>query len=100
MRKKNDASPITSLVMSQQEVDFMKKYKNMDLENRQVAKAILANFNLLDIVIADETLEAARFMFDDDSNGFETLSFAALEREAKDNSYKKVLNLLNKSSTN
>jgi hypothetical protein len=94
--KKNDASPITSLVVSEQEVEYLKKYNNTDIENRQVAKTILVNFNLMDIVIADETIEVAKFMYDDDTTGFENLTFDALERESKDNSYKKVLNLLSK----
>lgn len=94
--KKNDASPITSLVLSQQEVEYLKKYKHIDIENRQVAKSILSSFNLMDIAIVDETIEVARFMYDDDTNNFEVLSFGSLEKEAKDNSYKKVLNLLSK----
>lgn len=95
--KKNDASPITSLILSQQEAEYLRKYCNTDIEKPQVARTILNNFNLMDIVIVDESMEAARFLYDDDTNNFETLSFASLERDNKDNSYKKVLNLLNKS---
>ena len=49
-----------------------------------------------DIVIADEGLELAKFLYDDGSNMYEILPFDALQKEAKDNSYKKVVNLLNK----
>ena len=50
----------------------------------------------MDIVIADESLEVARFLFDDGDGTFEALAFDSLEKEAKDNSYKKVINLMSK----
>lgn len=96
--KKNDASPITSLVMSQDEVEYLKKYSSIDMEKSYVTRSILEAYNLMDIVIADESLEIARFLFDDGDGVFEALSFDALEKEAKDSSYKKVVNLMNKMS--
>ena len=50
----------------------------------------------MDIVIADKSLEIARFLFDDGDNTYETLSFDSLEKQAKDNSYKKIINLMSK----
>lgn len=94
--KKNDASPITSLVMSQDEVEYLKKYNNVDMEKSYVTRSILEAYNLMDIVIADESLEVARFLFDDGDGIYETLPFDALEKEAKDSSYKKVINLMSK----
>ena len=94
--KKNDASPITSLVISQDEVEYLKKYNNIDMEKSYVTRSILEGYNLMDIVIADESLEVARFLFDDGDGTFEALAFDSLEKEAKDNSYKKVINLMNK----
>lgn len=96
--KKNDASPITSLVMSQDEVEYLKKYSSIDMEKSYVTRSILEAYNIMDIVIADESLEIARFLFDDGDGVFEALSFDALEKEAKDSSYKKVVNLMNKMS--
>ena len=96
--KKNDASPITSLVMSQDEVEYLKKYSSIDMEKSYVTRSILEAYNLMDIVIADESLEIARFLFDDGDGVFEALSFDGLEKEAKDSSYKKVINLMNKVS--
>lgn len=94
--KKNDASPITSLVISQEEVEYLKKYNNLDMEKSYVTRSILEAYNLMDIVIADESLEVAKFLFDDGDGIYDTLPFDALEKEAKDSSYKKVINLMSK----
>lgn len=94
--KKNDASPITSLIVSQEEVEYLKKYNSVDMEKSYVTRSILENYNLMDIVIADESLEIAKFLFDDGDGVFETLTFDSLEKEAKDSSYKKVVNLMSK----
>lgn len=96
--KKNDASPITSLVISQEEVEYLKKYNSVDMEKSYVTRSILEKYNLMDIVIADESLEVAKFLFDDGDGVFETLPFDALEKEAKDSSYKKVVNLMSRLS--
>ncbi len=96
--KKNDASPITSLVISQEEVEYLKKYNSVDMEKSYVTRSILEKYNLMDIVIADESLEVAKFLFDDGDGAFETLPFDALEKEAKDSSYKKVVNLMSRLS--
>lgn len=94
--KKNDASPITSLILSQDEIEYLKKYNNIDMEKPYVTRSILEGFNLMDIIIADESLEIAKFLFDDGDGVFDTLPFDALEKEAKDSSYKKVVNLMSK----
>lgn len=94
--KKNDASPITSLVISQEEVEYLKKYNDLDMEKSFVTRSILDKYNLMDVVIADESLETAKFLFDDGDSVFETLTFDSLEKEAKDSSYKKVINLMSK----
>ena len=94
--KKNDASPITSLIISQDEVEYLRKYNNLDMEKSYVTKSIMEAYNLMDIVIADESLEVVKFLYDDGDGTFESLPFDALEKDAKDNSYKKVINLLSK----
>lgn len=94
--KKNNASPITSLVISQEEVEYLKKYHNIDMDKSVITRTILEKYNLLDITIADEALEIARFLFDDGDGIYETLTFDSLEKEAKDSSYKKVVNLVSK----
>lgn len=94
--KKNDASPITSLVLSNDEVEYLKKYNNIDLDKPYIARTILEGFNLMDITIADESIEIAKFLFDDGDGIYETIPFDALEKQAKDNSYKKIVNLVSK----
>lgn len=95
--KKNDASPITSLVVSQEEVDYLRKYNNIDLERQNVIKAILNGYNLMDIWIVDESLEITKCIYDDDYTAFESYTFRSLEKDNKDDSYKKIVNLLAKS---
>lgn len=94
--KKNDASPITTLVMSQDEAEYLKRYNSLDVNNPNICKPVMNAYNLMCITIADESLEVAKFLYDDGDNIFESLSFDGLEKEAKDSSYKKVVNLMSK----
>lgn len=94
--KSNNASPITSLVLSQEDVNYLKTNSNIDMMKTHTTRTLLESYNLMDIIIADESLELARFMFDDGDGTYETLTFDALEKEASDNSYKKVINLMSK----
>ena len=96
LMKKNDASPITSLVISQSEVEYMKQYSNIDMEKSHAARAVLEAYNLMDIVVADESLEIAKFLFDDGDGVYETLTFDTLEKQSNDNNTKKIINLLSR----
>ena len=93
--KKNDASPITSLVISQYEVDYLKQL-NIDMNKSFNARSILEGYNLMDIVVADESMEIAKFLFDDGDGVYEAITFDALEKQANDSTYKKVVNLVSK----
>ena len=93
--KKNDASPITSLVISQYEVDYLKQL-NIDMEKSFNARSILEGYNLMDIVVADESMKIAKFLFDDGDGVYEAITFDALEKQANDSTYKKVVNLVSK----
>lgn len=95
MRRGNDASCITSMVISKSGADYIKKDSGIDLMNPQITRKLMDSYNLLCFVIVDESIETASFLFDGDSR-FEQLSFNALERETGDGSYKKVINLLSK----
>ena len=66
------------------------------MESISTVKALFNSLNLLAIVIVDESLEVTKFAFDSDDPMWETVSFTHLEREASDNSYKKVVNLMTK----
>ena len=82
------------MVITQAEVDYLKKYYNISIENKAVAKEILDAYNLLALVIVDETIEVAKFLFD--AEEWETLSFNSLEKEGDNGMYKKVINLMAK----
>lgn len=97
-RMANDATAITTLVMSQNEVDWLMKNDNIDMTNPRTANSIMESFNLLGISIVDESIEVAKFIFDTGDDDYESLTFSALERESSDNTYKRVVNLMTKMS--
>lgn len=94
-RKANDAGAITTLVLTSEEVNFMKSEYNIDLNIPAKAKSIMETYNLMCLCIVDEEVEVARFLFDGDKY-FQDYSFSALERETGDSSYKKIINLMSK----
>lgn len=94
----NDALAITSLVVSQEEVELLKKEENIDLSRVQTVRPIMDAYNLMAFVIVNEATECVKFLFDDGESEYETLSFSHLERESADGSYKKVINLMTKIS--
>ncbi len=94
----NDASAITTLVMSQEEVEYLKKNDSMNLEEPKVARSIMESYNFMSIVIVDESMEVAKFIYDTGDDVYESLAFSSLEREASDSSTKKIVNLMTKMS--
>jgi hypothetical protein len=97
LNQKNDASPITTLVITQEEVDYLKKESGMNMDNVATANYILQAYNLMGLVIVDESTETAKFLFDGEFDLFDTLSYNSIERENGDsNMYKKVINLMSK----
>lgn len=98
MGRNNDASAITTLVISSNEVDYMRRNNNVDLEKISTIKNLFNTLNLLSVCIVDEELEVAKFIFDENDPRWETLSFTHLERESSDNTYKRVVNLMTKMS--
>ena len=96
LRMNNDASAISTLVVSQEEVEYLKKFENIDIEKPQVIRPIMEAYNLMGVCIVDEAMEVAKFIFDTGDDIYEVLSFNNLERESADNGYKKVINLMTK----
>jgi len=94
----NDATAITSLVISQEEVEYLKKTENIDIERPQVIRPIMDAYNLMCVSIVDEAGEAVKFIFDTGEDVYETISFNHLERESSDGASKKVINLMTKMS--
>jgi len=94
----NDASAITTLLISQEEVEYLKKTENINIESPKVIRPIMEAYNLMGVCIMDESMEVAKFIFDTGDDIYEHVSFSQLERESGDNSYKKVINLMTKMS--
>lgn len=92
----NDATAITLLTISNNDVDYMKKNHNLDITNVSTARKILDAYNFMGICIIDEAIETASFLYDTGDDNFERLTFSNLEREASDSSYKKIVNLITK----
>ena len=92
----NNANAITTLVVSQEEIEYVRKNYGTDFNSIKNINTILSAYNLMGFVIADESLEIAKFLFDTGEDVFETLAFSTLEKEASDNSYKKIVNLMSK----
>ena len=92
----NNYMAITSLIISQEDVDYMKKEYNVNIEDPSTVYPLFSNYNLMCFGISDESLEVAKFMFDTGEGNWENYSFTSLDREDKDNTYKKVVNLMTK----
>ena len=96
LKMPNDASAISTLLVSQDLVEFLKKNDNIDIENPRTANAIMSSYNFMSIAVCDEAVEVAKFIYDTGDDMYETISFNHLERESTDGAYKKVINLMSK----
>lgn len=93
----NDAAAISTLCISQEEVEYLKKTEYIDVENPRVINPIMDAYNLMGFVIVDESLDIAKFIYDTGDDIYEVLTFNNLERETRDNT-KKIINLMSKMS--
>ena len=93
----NDASAITILVLSQETVNYMKAVHKFDLEKMNNTKMICDAYNLMGIIIADESIEVVKSFYVG-NNGYEQIAYSFLEKENKNSDYKKVINLLGKTN--
>lgn len=94
LNTKNSAMAISTLVISKEEVEHIKRFHNIDLERSSVARMIMESYNLLCLVIADEVNEMASFLYDTGDDEFETVTFAGLEKEVREGPYRKSLQML------
>lgn len=97
LRMENSAKAISSLVISSEEAEELKKYENIDIYQPKTIIPIMEKLNLLYFVVVDTTAESVDIITDGE-NEYETYSFTNLERESSDNTYKKVVNLITKVS--
>lgn len=95
-RQPNDAAAITTLGISREVVEYIKKQNNIDLDDAKEAAKIMESLNLMGIFIIDEAAEVDSILWDNGEKQYETLSFNALERDTSGGEYKKALNLMAK----
>ena len=94
-RQKNDATAITSLLVTTDVVEELKKNNHIDLSRSNVARKIMSDYNLLCIGIVDETTESVALIFDTGDDEYELVRFKSLKKE-KDMDAKQIVNLLTK----
>lgn len=97
LRMENSAKAISTLVISSEEAEELKKYENIDIYQPKTIVPIMEKLNLLYFVVVDSTAESVDIIVDGETE-YETYSFTNLERESSDNAYKKVVNLITKIS--
>ena len=95
LRMENSAKAISSLVISAEEAEELKKYENIDVYQPRTIVPIMEKLNLLYFVVVDTTSESVNIITDGETE-YETYSFTSLERESGDNNYKKIVNLITK----
>lgn len=89
-----DCAAITSIIISNAEVELMKKYHRIDLMKIGTLVGIMRGYSLMCAAIVDEVSERVDFLYDDGEKKFETLSFMSLEREENAGNLKKVINIM------
>lgn len=93
--EKQFAKAISALVVSQEDLEELRKYNNIDMNIPRNVIKIMESLNLLYFVVVDESAETVK-IFIDGATEYEDYSFSSLEKEGKDDNYKKVLNLMTK----
>lgn len=92
---KNDATAISTLVITQEEAEYLLKTTGINIEETKVVRQILEAYNLMGFVICDEVLEYAKFIFDTGDDMFENITYNNLEKSSPDET-KKIMNMINK----
>jgi hypothetical protein len=98
LKQYNDATAITALCISDNVAKTMKESTGIDIMNVSTARKILDAYNFIAIIVLNEAVETASFLYDSGDDNYERLTFSNMEREASDNTYKKMVNLLTKVS--
>ena len=67
----NDASAISVICISQEEVEYLKKNFNVHVDNARVIRPIMESYNLMGVVIVDELNEVCKLIFDTGNDEYE-----------------------------
>lgn len=93
--KHNDFSAITTVLISQEDVDELYREENLDISNPKNALRFMSSYNLMGFAIVDDSNEVLHLLLDNGSKSFEDISYTMLERETQDGgTYKKLINLM------
>lgn len=89
--------PNASIVISAEEVEFIKTEYGYDLYNPIFFNKIMNTYFLLGFVIVDNAAQVAHFLFEDQSN-FQTVTFSALEKSSvnDERKFKEMLKVVNR----
>ena len=91
----NSAMAISTLIITAEEVEALKKINNIDLNDAKTAAGIMQSYNLMAFGIVDDMLQTFKVMKDDGDYTYSTYAYSALEKELQDNA-KKTINLMTK----
>lgn len=92
----NSYKAITTITITKDEADYIKRYNNIDVFSVNVIRKIMESLNIMQFIVADETEECAYIIMDSGDDSYERISYTHLEREATDGSSKKAINLMTK----
>ena len=93
MSARNDATAITTLMVSAYDVEMLRKMEDIDISDSRVARKLMDDYNLVGIVIVDDSTESAKFIFDTGDDEYEPYTFKTLKRDDKMD-YKQMIQLL------
>ena len=95
LRTSNYYKNVAALVISQEEVEQLDKYNNINVLDPKVMVPIMDELALMYFVVVDELSESVNLLISG-SYEYETYTFSSLEKEAGDSNYKKIVNLMTK----
>lgn len=89
--------PNSSIVISMDEVQFIKSQYGFDLMNILFVNKIMQTYFLISFVIVDNSTQTVNFLYDGQTT-FQTVTFTGLERENSNhaNDFKEMLKLINR----
>ena len=90
---RNDATAITTLIVSKYDVEMLKKEEDINILDARVARKIMDDYNLIGIVVDDASTESARFIFDTGDDEYEVYTYKTLKKEDKVD-YKQMIELM------
>ena len=89
--------PNTTVVISQEECDYLKASIKFDILDPENAKSLISDLGLMQLVVVDVATEVAHFMIDGQRE-YQVYTFSALDRENgnSEKQFKNILKAVNK----